>query len=134
MHEIEQYMKRAKEKYIVGKNTLNIGYFGDSISSFYYSMLFAANALLVIKNDNSKTHKETLIVFGKKLVLNDDFDKNIAKYLSQTETLRDKVDYDAFVPVSENLANKKKRQCEEFLRETNRILKKYNLEEFVIDI
>lgn len=63
MHEIEQYMKRAKEKYIVGKNTLNIGYFGDSISSFYYSMLFAANALLVIKNDNSKTHKGNINSF-----------------------------------------------------------------------
>ena len=134
MNEIGQFIKRANEKYIVGKNTLNLGYFGDAVSSFYYSMLFAANALLLIKNKNPKTHKWTLINFGKELVLNDDFDKNIAKYLSQAETLREKVDYDAFIFVSENIANKKKKQCEEFLRETNKILKKYNLEEVIIDI
>ena len=127
-------MHRAKEKYIVGKNTLNMGFYADSIPNFYYSMLFAATALLTMNNKQPKTHQGTLTEFGKIFVRNGEFDRDIAKYFSQTETLRDKVDYDAFNGVTENIARKKMIQCKEFLKETNNLFKKYNKEDYVIDL
>ncbi len=127
-------MHRAKEKYMVGVNTIKIGYYADSIPNFYYSMLFAATALLTMKDKQPKTHKGTLNAFGKELVLNDDFSRDIAKYFSQAETLRDKVDYDAFNGITENMANKKMKQCEEFLKEANRIFEKNHVKDCIIEL
>ena len=127
-------MQRAKEKYIVGKNTIDIGFYADSIPNFYYSMLFAATALLTMKKQQPKTHEGTLTSFGREFVRNGDFNKDIAKYFSQAETLRDKVDYDAFNGVTENMARKKMRQCEEFIKETNKIFKNNHNEEIIIDL
>lgn len=132
LDEIQQYMVRAYEKYQVGVNTVKIGFFADSIPNFYYSMLFAATALLTMKNDKPKTHEGTLAKFGQVLVLHDDFDRKVAKYFSQTETLRDKVDYDAFNGVTEDIALKKMEQCRLFLKESNNILKKYGMDNAII--
>lgn len=127
-------MKRAKDKYLVGINTVKIGYYADSIPNFYYSMLFAATALLTMKNKQPKTHDGTITSFGQEFIRDDDFNREIAKYFAQTETLRDKVDYDAFNGVTENMANKRMNQCKEFLKETNRIFEKHHKEEYTIEL
>lgn len=97
-------------------------------------MLFAATALLIMKNKQPKTHKGTLTNFGEEFVRDDNFNREIAKFFAQTETLRDKVDYDAFNGITENMANKRMRQCKEFLEETNRIFEKYQKEEYIIEL
>ena len=78
--------------------------------------MFAATALLTLKDKEPKTHNATLGLFGKELVLNDDFDKDIVKYFSQSETLRDLVDYNAFNGVTKKNATQRKRECEKFLK------------------
>ena len=97
-------------------------------------MLFAATALLTIKNEKPKSREGTLSKFGKELVLNNDFDRNVTKYFSQTETLRDKVDYDAFNGITENIVLKKMSQCKLFLKKSNKILRKYGFNNAVIKI
>lgn len=126
-------MNRAYEKYSAGVVTLENGLYADSIPNFYYSMLFAATALLTLKNKEPKTHAGTLGLFGKEFVLNDDFDEDIVKYFSQSETLRDLVDYNAFNGVTKKNATERKRECERFLKECNRIFIKYGREDVLIN-
>ena len=53
LDEITQYLKRSREKYEIGKIALENEYYADSISDFYYSMVFAATALLTKKGINT---------------------------------------------------------------------------------
>lgn len=113
----------------MGKLAYDNGFYADSISEFYYSMVFSALALLTKKGVKTKTHGGLISQFGEEVVLKGEFSRETVKYFSQAETLRNKVDYDAFNGVTESVANKKMRQTEEFNRETRRVLKeKYNIE------
>ena len=123
MDEITQYLKRSREKYEIGKIALEKGYNADSISDFYYSMVFAATALLTKKGVDTKTHGGLIGQFGEEFVLTGEFSREIVKYFSQSETLRNKVDYDAFNGVTESIANKKMKQTEEFYKEIKRVFK-----------
>lgn len=126
-------MNRTYEKYSAGVVTLENGLYADSIPNFYYPMLFATTALLTLKNKELKAHAGILGLFGKEFVLNDDFDKDIIKYFSQSETLRDLVDYNAFNGVTKKNASERKRECELFLKECNRIFIKYGREDVLIN-
>lgn len=56
MDEIKQLLKRSNEKYLLGKLAYENQYYADSISEFYYSMVFAVMALLTLKGVKTKTH------------------------------------------------------------------------------
>ena len=56
-------------------------------------------------------------------MLTGEFSREIVKYFSQAETLRNKVDYDAFNGVTKSIANKKMKQTEEFFNEIKRVFK-----------
>lgn len=127
MDEIKQLLKRSNEKYLLGKLAYENQYYADSISEFYYSMVFAAMDLLTLKGVKTKTHGGLISQFGEEFVLTGEFSREKVKYFSQAETLRNKVDYDAFNGVTEKIAHKKMRQTEEFLEEINKTLdERYN--------
>ena len=91
-------------------------------------MVFAATDLLTEKGVETKTHGGLNGQFGEEFVLTGEFSREIVKYFSQSETLRNKVDYDAFNGVTESIANKKMKQTEEFFKEIKRVFKdKYNI-------
>jgi len=125
LNEIEQYLKRSQEKFEIGKITIEKGYYADSISDFYYSMVFMAVALLSVKGVKTKTHGGLIGQFGEEFVLTGEFSRDIVKYFSQVETLRNTVDYAAFNGVTKKMALNKMKQTEKFLQEAKRVLKEY---------
>ena len=56
LDEISQYLRHSREKYEIAKIAIENEYYADSISDFYYSMVFAATALLTQKGIDTKTH------------------------------------------------------------------------------
>lgn len=70
-------------------------------------MVFAATVLLTKKGVNTRTHSGLIGQFGEELVLTGEFSREIVKYFFQAETLRNKVDYDAFNGVTKVLQIRK---------------------------
>ena len=84
-----------------------------------------AIALLNVKGVKTKTHGGLIDLFGEEFVLTEEFSRDIVKYFSQAETLRNTVDYAAFNGVTKKMALNKMKQTEKFLQEAKRVLKEY---------
>ena len=81
-----------------------------------------AKALLVRDGYDISSHRSLIGIFGRDYVKNGDFDSNIAKYLSGTQSLRDNADYDAIDTISKKIAEERIIQAEKFINETERLL------------
>ena len=68
------------------------------------------------------SHKSLIGIFGREYVKNGDFDNNIARYLSGTQSLRDNADYDAIDTITKQIAKERIRQAEIFIAEAERVL------------
>lgn len=122
MDESEAFIKKAKSKLISSKALYDIGQYGDSVGRSYYAMFLSAKALLVKDGYDVNSHKSLIGIFGRNYVKNGDFDRNVAKYLSGTQSLRDKADYDATDTISKEIAKKRIRDAEKFIEEAERLL------------
>jgi uncharacterized protein (UPF0332 family) len=114
--------KRALELLSDAKYTFNGDRYNTSISRSYYAVFYGAKALLVKKGIITKTHSGTINKFGLECVVNGDFDKKIAKILSELEEERSIVDYDYEfyadkIRAKEDLINAEKflKECEKFI-------------------
>ena len=117
---IEEYMNKSKSKFESGKELYKLGYYGDSISHFYYSMLLATRALLFKKGIETKTHKGTINKLYECYVDKGSFNEDIYKTFARTQSLREKVDYDPTDNVSKTIAKQKLGHCESFLKEVEK--------------
>ncbi len=122
LDESEAFIKKAKNKLISSKALYEIGQYGDSVGRSYYAMFLSAKALLVRDGYNVSSHRSLIGIFGKDYVKNGNFDSNIAKYLSGTQSLRDNADYDAIDTISKEIAEERIIQAEKFIAEAERLL------------
>jgi uncharacterized protein (UPF0332 family) len=72
---------------------LNNERFKNSINRSYYAVFHAAKALLLKKGIITHKHDSTIQQFGLHYVVNDNFDKNIAKIINRLEEDRTESDY-----------------------------------------
>ena len=68
--------------------------YNTSINRSYYAVFYASKALLLKKGIDTKKHTGNIQIFGKEYVVNDNFDKEISKILSELQEDRSRVDYD----------------------------------------
>jgi uncharacterized protein (UPF0332 family) len=68
LNEEELLLKRAASKLSAAKVLFREGYYDDVVSRAYYSMHFAARALLLTKDIAPKTHKGLVSKFGLEFV------------------------------------------------------------------
>lgn len=66
--EIEILIGRAKRRLDAAYHLFEDGFYEDAVSRAYYSMYFAAKALLLKKDITVKTHKGLLSKFGLEFV------------------------------------------------------------------
>lgn len=66
--EIELLIERAKRRLEAAYYLFKDGFFEDAVSRAYYSMYFAAKALLLKRDITVKTHKGQLTKFGLEFV------------------------------------------------------------------
>lgn len=108
-------MENAEEKLSVSKFLNNNGFYRDSISRSYYSMFFAAKALLSLKNVYPKTHQGVIIKFGLEFVKNGFIDQVYGKSLSIAHEQRETADYDIDIEFTKEDAEKNIKRAEEFI-------------------
>ncbi|MDR3223293.1 MAG: HEPN domain-containing protein [Methanobrevibacter sp.] len=88
----------------------------------YYAVFYAAEALLLKKGISNKTHAGTISKFGLEYVVKENFNSEIAKFISNLEEARSKVDYGYVPEVSEDKAIKDYRKAEKFIEECKKFL------------
>ena len=91
--EIEILIGRAKRRLDAAYHLFADGFYEDAVSRAYYSMYFAAKALLLKKDITVKTHKGLLSKFGLEFVNAGVVEEYYGRALRIAEELREEADY-----------------------------------------
>ena len=117
MGEFEDYMKKVNDKVISSKALFDIGQYATSVSASYYAMFLTAKALLIKEGFRPKSHAGTISLFSEEYVLKKGFNKDIFKFLSRTQSLREEADYDSIDNITKKIAKEKIIETEDFINE-----------------
>lgn len=92
-NEIELLIDRAEKRLDASHHLFKEGFYEDAVSRAYYSMYFAAKALLLKKDIIVKTHRGLLSKFGLEFVNEGVIEEYYGKALRIAEELREEADY-----------------------------------------
>lgn len=88
--EISLFIRRAQETYTVACELHQNHHYNDAVSRAYYSMFYAAKAVLLTKDIITRTHRGTISQLNSNFVRVGEFEEMVWKYLPLSETLREK--------------------------------------------
>jgi uncharacterized protein (UPF0332 family) len=91
--EISLFIRRAQETYTVACELHQNHHYNDAVSRAYYSMFYAAKAVLLTKDIITRTHRGTISQLNSNFVRVGEFEEMVWKYLPLSETLREEADY-----------------------------------------
>lgn len=91
--EIELLIERAKRRLEAAYYLFEDEFFEDAVSRAYYSMYFAAKALLLKRDITVKTHRGLLTKFGLEFVNEGVVEEYYGRALRIAEELREEADY-----------------------------------------
>ncbi|MGV8108445.1 HEPN domain-containing protein [Methanospirillum sp.] len=117
--EINLLMERTHETYSVACELHQNHHYNDAISRAYYSMFYAAKAVLLTKDVVTRTHRGTISQLNINFVREGELEETIWKYLPMTETLREEADYSITKRIT-------KEESEEILKGANIFIKRCN--------
>ena len=80
-------------------------------------MFLTAKALLIKEGFRPKSHAGTISLFSEEYVLKKGFNKDIFKFLSRTQSLREEADYDSIDNITKKIAKEKIIETEDFINE-----------------
>lgn len=92
--QIEADWRRAVKALRAAGILLENGYPEDAVSRAYYAVLHAARAALMSKGVEARTHTGIRRLFGTELVGTGDIERNWAKVLARSQSVRESADYD----------------------------------------
>lgn len=124
--EIETLIGKAKRRLDAAYHLLEEGFYEDAVSRAYYSMYFAAKALLLKRDIMVKTHKGLLSKFGLEFVDEGVIEKYYGRALRIAEELREEADYSISREISEEEAKSVIEDAEKFLVRIKEALKEIN--------
>jgi len=113
--EIEILIGKAKRRLDAAHHLLGEGFYEDAVSRAYYSMYFAAKALLLKRDITVKTHKGLLSKFGLEFVDEGVVEKYYGRALRIAEELREEADYSISREISKEEAEATVKDAEKFL-------------------
>lgn len=97
--EVKLRLERAFIALDSANNSLDGGFYGDSISSSYYAMFHATKALIILEGKDAKTHSGVLQVLNKKFVQTGAIEKYVVDKLRRAQDMRTLSDYEyEFIP------------------------------------
>lgn len=91
--EIEMFLEKSAQRLSAAQQLLDSGFYEDAVGRAYYSMFFAAKAVLLKKEIFVKTHRGLISAFGSEFVQQHLVEAEYGKMLSIAEELREEVDY-----------------------------------------
>ena len=95
------------------------GFWEDSASRAYYAMFHAARAALEELGVNPRTHKGTVSEFGRRLVLNGTFPREMGRALAEAKAARETYEYSAVVQMGREEAEALLKDAEGFVARIN---------------
>ena len=98
----EGYLKNAEYRLNAAKYLYNGGYYDDAVSRAYYSMFYAAKALLSVKEISPKAHKGVISKFGLEFVKKGFIEDTYGRALNHAKDRREVAEYDVEKKISKN--------------------------------
>jgi len=122
--EIKIRLEKAKEKLEAAKYLLKGGFYDDAISRAYYAVFHAAKAILLLFNEDPKTHEGVLHKFGLRIIKEGILDKKYGVILRRLKEMRETSDYVILAYFTEDEIKEAIRAAEEFIHVIEDFLKK----------
>ena len=123
MKEAKLLLERAESKLSAAKVLLKEGYYDDAVSRAYYSMYFAARALLLTKDIAPKTHKGLISKFGLEFIDTGFIERTYGRALNVAEEDREDADYSITCEITEEEAKTVIEDAKKFIDRINRAVK-----------
>jgi Uncharacterized conserved protein related to C-terminal domain of eukaryotic chaperone, SACSIN len=123
LEEVEIFIRKAETKLNTAKILCEEEIYEDAISRAYYSMYYAAKALLRTRNIFTKTHKGLISKLGLEFVKNGELEEEYASMIATVEERRERADYDAYYEPSRDEAEKIIEDVERFLERIKKAIK-----------
>lgn len=112
---VKSQLEKAEERLEAANYLLEGKYYEDAVNRAYYSMYYAAKAILTLKNVEPKTHEGVLSMFGLHAIRESDVEEYYGKALRFAKEEREKSDYDVLVKITEEEAESIVEDAERFL-------------------
>ena len=122
MSEHEKLLSLSLEELEIASLLLEREHYRTCLSRSYYSIYYAAKALLLSKNLDASTHKGTVRLFSQYFVKTGQFSSEWAKILSDAYDLRQLSDYDADFTGTLAEAEKILEQAKSFVAKVEQVL------------
>ncbi len=94
----------------------------DAVSRAYYAMFHAARAILFSKGVKAKTHRETISLFGEKIVKEGVLSREFADMLRKALDLRQKSDYELYAELNEERVQEVIKNARKFIEKIKELL------------
>jgi len=114
---------RAKKSLEAAETLFKNGFYEDSISRSYYTILHAAKAALILEKISVDSHSAVRRLFGRHLIRSGKFDNKYAKILSKEQDMRFRADYDSMYIAEEEDARECIDEARDFLFAVKNYLK-----------
>ena len=120
--EAEKYIEKAEHALEVAEELMKKGYAPDAASKIYYSMFYAAQALLKAEEIDVTKHSAVESAFGYYFVKTGRVNPKFHKMLIGARKIRETADYDIEEKIVEPEASVKIEEGKEFLAEIKKLL------------
>lgn len=120
---IKYRLQRAKESLEEARILLEENKPGGAMNRVYYSMFYAASALLASKQLIAFKHSGVLALFHREFVKNGIFPKDLAKFIDIAFDYRTRSDYRDFVTPQKGKVSELFKHAKLFINKTREILK-----------
>ena len=120
---IDHYLEKSENKIKAAELLFENGFYNDCISRCYYSMFWAAKALLLIKGLNVKTHKGLITRFGLDFVKEGYIGKVQGKALRIAKEDREAADYEVDINYNSSDAQKSIEKAKDFHEKVKKVIK-----------
>lgn len=112
---VEKLLGKAEVKLSAARELFESGFFEDSASRSYYAMFHAARAALTKVGVTTKTHEGTVSEFGRRLVMEGVFSRDLGKALAEAKAARETYEYSATMEIERGEAEALLRDAERFV-------------------
>lgn len=118
----QKLLAKAKVKLVAARKLCDADLWEDSASRSYYAMFHAARAALIQIGKSPKTHEGTVSEFGRRLVLNGTFPREMGRAFADAKSARETYEYSTIEEISSDEAENLLENGEKFVSHVEKYL------------
>lgn len=122
-------LEKAKEHLKSAERLFHEKLFRDSVSRSYYAVFSSVRAMLALEKLDSKKHSGVISLFNRHFVKTGILDAALSKIIKEAKSYREGVDYEDFLNITEEEAQKQLENAAHFLNEVERKVKELTANE-----